>query len=797
MSRKNWSWLCVVSVAALLLPAVSAQGASSTWLTPTSYPSDNTPPWPDWNDASHWTASVIPNGVGDVATFSNLTDRLNFRITDFSNGAANPGNATTITLGGITHTGAGRLDSRPYGPVSTIVWDNGGSNAFINTAYNGEFLLAHNHVLTSTLEILNKNGGQTRLSRLVSGPGGFILSGGQEFVLGEINTPNTFLGGVTLGANTRLDMRKHAAMGTGALTFASTANAGTAMTPRGTWSGAFPNDIVVDGIGRIREESSGTARTFSGDISGNGSLTIEHKASDWQFTGAHTGTGSLTTQGTGTVTFSGATDYDGDISIGTGSTLKYDSSVNQEVTGEIFGGGALVKSGSGTLSLIPGGNVYDGQPNTFTGGTTLEAGTLRIAAKGTNALGTGPFTIQGGTIELAGNNVQTMNNSHYNLNGDFSVVCNGGHTLTLGTANGGNVTLGATNTVTLVNGWTTATLGINGTIDDGGNGYGLIKDGAGTLKLSGTNTYTGKTIILSGTLAAGSAFSDIGVAGPLGAPTGANAIIDIYNGATLAYRGPQGTVSTNRPINLAGSGPGTWTISANGNDTTLALNGAITATATGPMTLDLRLGDAGNGDRERLTVVNAGIPNASDGSPLSLNVTCRTQTGSQSYVTLNGVNTFTGSTRLEQTSGGSTGYFTLGASGGMLFDIGASGVNNKLYAVGSRPWVVNLDGDFAFDLTGAGTTSGDMWQIVDTSGGLLTANYGGTFDVMGFTADAGGDLWTLNSGGTNYEFSELTGVLSVLAPTGADIPEPATMLALFAGLAGLGRYVRRRSKSRF
>jgi hypothetical protein len=145
---------------------------------------------------------------------------------------------------------------------------------------------------------------------------------------------------------------------------------------------------------------------------------------------------------------------------------------------------------------------------------------------------------------------------------------------------------------------------------------------------------------------------------------------------------------------------------------------------------------------------------------------------------------------LEQTSTGSTGYFTLGATGGMLFDIDASGVNNSIYAAGSRPWVVDLDGAFTFDLTGPGTTVGDMWQIVDPSGGLLTATYGGTFDVVGFTADAGGDLWTGNSGGTSYQFSESTGVLSVL--TSAVIPEPSTFLIWSLGLLGLIGWRRRR-----
>jgi len=97
-----------------------AQAGSSAWVDPLEYPNDSADPFPDWLDSSHWAGDVIPDGQGDIAYFTNLTERLNLRITDFSNGINTPGAATTITLGGIDHSGAGRIDSRErYGPSST------------------------------------------------------------------------------------------------------------------------------------------------------------------------------------------------------------------------------------------------------------------------------------------------------------------------------------------------------------------------------------------------------------------------------------------------------------------------------------------------------------------------------------------------------------------------------------------------------------------------------------------------------------------------------------------------------
>ena len=215
-----------------------------------------------------------------------------------------------------------------------------------------------------------------------------------------------------------------------------------------------------------------------------------------------------------------------------------------------FGPSALIKTGPGTLYLSQGDN---NTANTFTGPFTLAAGTLTVRASGwKDATGYGPFTqLSDTSIYLDSNNWHTLNNSHYTLNGNLGITSQN-HTNRLRLATG-NATLGSSLVANMEAG---SYLYVDGTLDDGGNGYGITVAGGGGVVLGGANTYTGKTTILGGMLAAGSPFSNVGVAGPFGAPTGANATIDIHNGATLAYRGPQsGTpISTNRPIDLAGSG---------------------------------------------------------------------------------------------------------------------------------------------------------------------------------------------------------------------------------------------------
>lgn len=132
-------------------------------------------------------------------------------------------------------------------------------------------------------------------------------------------------------------------------------------------------------------------------------------------------------------------------------------------------------------------------------------------------------------------------------------------------------------------------------------------------------------------------------------------------------------------------------------------------------------------------------------------------------ITLTGTNTFTGD--IENRN---SGTIFLASTGSFTFEIGASGVNNGV--LGDATSSLNLDGTLVFDLTGAGTSSGDAWTVVSADL-LANTTFGSSFTVAGFTEDAG--VW---SNGL-YEFSEQTGSLSV-------IPEPSSF-ALLGGLLAL------------
>lgn len=208
--------------------------------------------------------------------------------------------------------------------------------------------------------------------------------------------------------------------------------------------------------------------TFRNDRSTNGRLLIN---------GAR---GSATTGNTDTIYLDGISTDSNDIQ----STLQ-----------DGTGGGqlAIVKNGTGVWRLT--GNV-----STYSGGTTLNAGTLaygRSGGTGTEAsFGTGTLMLNGGTLRnqfsrAAGPTGYLQNDVI--VGGNFAISY--GNVSLNATGISGDVDLGgATRTITMSTANTNYTL--SGVISNGG----LTKAGSGNLTLGGVNTYTGDTTVNAGTL---------------------------------------------------------------------------------------------------------------------------------------------------------------------------------------------------------------------------------------------------------------------------------------------------------
>jgi len=175
-------------------------------------------------------------------------------------------------------------------------------------------------------------------------------------------------------------------------------------------------------------------------------------------------------------------------------------------------------TGAGSLTLSPSGNTLY-QKNTYTGGTTIQSGTVRLGVgnalpaggnltvrggaleMGTNSQSVGTLTMSGGTIQTSATGYKSVGPCVLTLGGDvtYDATYAGAAEARIQSS----VNLGSVGRRFIVgDGPSTGDLWVDGKIYGGpASGNGLIKDGPGTLTLYyASNRYTGATIVNAGTL---------------------------------------------------------------------------------------------------------------------------------------------------------------------------------------------------------------------------------------------------------------------------------------------------------
>ena len=238
---------------------------------------------------------------------------------------------------------------------------------------------------------------------------------------------------------------------------------------------------------------------------------------------------------------------------------------NATLSGAISGPGGMTKIGAGTLTLSGS--------STYTGATSVNAGTLQAGA--VNALSPfSAFTIASGTTLALASFNQTIGS----LAGAGSV--------TLGSA---TLTTGNDNTNTM----------FSGTISGSG---GLTKIGSGTFVLTGDNTYTGSTTISAGTLQLGNG----GTTGSIIGNVVDNGIFAINRSDTFTFGGVisgTGAFQQSGPGTTILSGDNTYTGTTAVNAGTLIVNGSI---ANSAVTVNAGATLAGNGTVGPTAILSGG-----------------------------------------------------------------------------------------------------------------------------------------------------------------------------------------------
>jgi autotransporter-associated beta strand protein len=486
------------------------------------------------------------------------------------------------TLTGTVTVASGTLSLGNSNTLATAarVVDNasldisGASNAATSATAALQSLAGSGTVTLGTRTLVLTNAADT-FSGTISGTGGLTVSGGTQTLSGA----NSYTGATTITAGVLAIANGGSVAATTALTDNGTFDISATGTPIGLASLAGTGAVT---LGASELTLNNAADTFSGIISGSGGLTLA--GGNEVLAGANNYTG-------GTVISAGTLQIGRGIASGSilgdvvdNGTLAFDRSDSIVFTGAVSGSGTLSQIGVGTTALTAA--------NSYGGGTLISAGTLQVGNGGTTGAITGNVTDNatlafdrsdavsfGGTISGSGGVSQigtgsltlTAINSYAGktvIPGGGSLILASGASIAAssGVADDGMLNLSATTAPRLasLSGAGAVQLGTQSlTLTNGADSFAGILSGSGGLTMSGgtqtlagVNGYTGATAVTGGMLVVnGSIASSSGVAVASGgtlAGNGTTSAVTIASGGTLAPGSAgSGTLKINGGLNFA------------------------------------------------------------------------------------------------------------------------------------------------------------------------------------------------------------------------------------------------------
>ena len=320
-----------------------------------------------------------------------------------------------------------------------------------------------------------------------------------------------------------------------------------------------------------------------------------------------TGTLALVKSGSGTQVLTGANSYTGGTLVSAGvlegvggsslqgnitnnATVNFNQTTTNTYSGNMSGTGVLNKLGTGTVTLTGS--------NSYSGGTTLSAGTLNLNSS--NALGTGAFTLSNG-VTFANTSGSAITNANNN-----AITLNGTNTFSSGTLNMGTgaVTIGSATRLTVSAGDLTLGGNVSGSA-------GFNKDGIGTLRLAGSNSFTSYTVVDYGTLELANVNAlrnaNLYVYG-----TTTNKQVTFGLAGNNTYNIEQISAGAGGSLAIGGN---TLSVGANGGNSTFSgsisgTGGSVTKVGTGTLTL------SGSNSYTGTSTVNKGVLAISSGDSL-------------------------------------------------------------------------------------------------------------------------------------------------------------------------------------
>ena len=663
--------------------------------------------------------SLTLNGTGasGLGALNNLTGDNTWT------GGVTLGSAATVRADGGSLTISGDVTNGGFGLTVT-----GAGNTTISGAISGDGGVTKDGAGVLTLAGANAHAGLTQVNS-----GRLVLDGGAA--IADTGAVNLSAGTVELADSETVDVFN----GTGGSLDLGTST----LTLAGTLGSSF-NGLVTGGAGSGLVKNGATTATFTGAFTmADGTITVNDGTlilsngtnTIGQIVVAGTTPGAATLRIAATGAAGGAA---GQIRT-TGSVIDLGDGVDNATPVEIASNTTQIQVTTGTatqsgivsedaagrpLEKIGDGTLILSGANTYTGTTTVSAGTLALANAGAVSNGASTLVASGTTLRLdTAANVGALGNV---------------------AGAGGTVDLQA-NTITL--GGAAVTDSFAGVITGAG---GLTKVGTGTQTLTGANDYAGQTTVNAGVLQIG----DAGTSGTLGS-------------GGVAVNAP-GTLAFNRTdtVTVANVFTGNGTINQAGTGTTIltGTSGAFVGTTNvnaGVLRVDGTLGDVtsvlnvnNNGTLQGTGTVGGNVTVASGGTlaagagagsagVLSIGGNLLLQAGSTTRfdlptpnqnaaatndrinvtgsVTLGGTLTVDGALaagyyRLFNANGGASGSFASSPAGATVLTNVTNQVNLRVGNAGSvQYWDGNnfSDNDAIDGGAGTWTSTGTNWTIVN------------------------------------------------------------------------------------
>lgn len=541
-----WRGAALVALPFAMVAAPSSLNAqqyfNGTQTTPNSAINGGSGPWDavttNWTNATGTATTTYDSAASTVTVFGSsgasipatggtvtvtaggiqLTGTVQFRASGDTSGYTISGGTLTTASGGTTFDASKfeppgntevNINSGIVGAGGITKTGAGGVSLSGNNTYTG------NTVITAGLlgVSFSSSLGSTANSVTVNGATAFLQLGGAQIQNGGVvlDGGGTIISGTSLSSSGTFDLRF-----------------GTVGTPLAGTGG-----VVKTTAGRVNfinnaNTYTGNTLITAGELRLIGPATLGNTANSVTVNGPT----AVLTLSTSTLTENGGVVLDGGgrIAQGGGGALSSSGTFDMRsglVDAALAGTGGVVKSTAGTVTFQ--------SSNTYTGNTSITAGTLALVAP--HVIGRTP------TLGDTGNST-TLNGVSAVLDlGGTTQTQNGGVSLQNGTIQNG--ILSSTGTFDLRSGSVSAAFTGTG---------GVTKTTAGTVTLSGGNSYSGGTTISAGTL-------QLGNGGTAGSIVG-----NVTDNATLAFNRSDavvfnGLISGSGAINQIGSGSTTLTAS--------------------------------------------------------------------------------------------------------------------------------------------------------------------------------------------------------------------------------------------